>query len=223
MPDFYRSLAMLGASLALSAAVANPVAASTLTMGGADIVPSTSLGYCMECGGGRVWQIEEIVDGIKDTTVLDPGFPYNGFAGATGQVGTIRLELVGTFNLDSFLLWNDINIASEGMNTFRLDFFDDSESLLSSTATLIAPTGQLAAGRYDFASTVFGVGRVDLVVLSNLQSPNGARIEIREVEFEAARVSEVPVPGTLGLLGVGLAAISFARNRASKLSQEQRA
>ena len=174
-------------------------------------------------GGGRVWQIAEIVDGIKDDTVLNPGFPYNGFAGATGQVGKISLDLVGTFNLDSFLLWNDINIVSEGINTFRLDFFDDSESLLSSTATLSAPAGQLAAGRYDFASTVFGVGRVDLVVLSNLLSPNGARIEIREVEFEGTRVSEVPVPGTLGLLGVGLAAISFARNRASKLSQEQRA
>lgn len=128
----------------------------------------------MDCGAGA-WMVKEIVDGVKDETVMNPGYPYNGFVGFPGKNGTITLDLCGTYDLNSFLVWNDINIEQEGINTFRLDFFDDSESLLSSTGILIAPAGQLTVERFDFASTVCGVGRVDLVVLSLHQ----LHIEIR--------------------------------------------
>jgi hypothetical protein len=183
---------------------ASPASADLIQMG--DIVPSTTIGPCVECLAGRVWLITEINDGITaDTPPL-----FNGFAGETGVLGTIHLDLVGTFNLDSFLLWNDINVVHEGVESFRLHFYDASNALISSSGILFAPVSQLAAGQYDFA-TVFGVSSVDLEVLSHLASPSGERIEIREVAFLGEAV--VPEPSTLGLSALALAGLGAAARR----------
>jgi hypothetical protein len=202
MPTF-KQHAAVGAVVLLSLVAASAQATVIVP------VPTTSIGPCVECLPGRVWLITEITDGIKDEAVANPGAPYNGFAGATGEVGTIHLDLIGTYNLTRFSLWNDINVAQEGVDTFRLDFFDEANLLISSSPILNAPVSQLTAGVYDFAP-VLGVGRVDLVVLSNLASPSGQRIEIREVEFEG---EPVPEPTTLALLGAGLVAVRARRRR----------
>ena len=115
--------ALVAVATYLTFGAINPAAAGPI--GGADIIPTTSIGYCVECFFPRVWLITEITDGITDESLANPGSPYNGFAGTTGAVGTIHLDLVGTYNLTSFLLWNDINVVHEGVETFRLDFFDD--------------------------------------------------------------------------------------------------
>ena len=192
-----------GALMACWLAGAAP--ASATLIGTTDIVPTTAIGPCVECLAGRVWLIGEITDGIT----ADSGPSYNGFAGETGVVGTIHLDLVGTFNLSRFLLWNDINVSHEGVATFRLDFFDEANAFISSSLIYDAPVSQLAAGEYDFAS-VLGVGSVDLVVLSNLPSGAGERIEIREVAFEG---EAVPEPATAGLLALGLAGLGLAWHR----------
>ena len=210
----FRLLQVIGLVTCCLAAV-TPASAALIQMG--DIVPTTSIGPCVECLPGRTptWAIEEITDGIT----VDNLPQFNGFAGETDAVGTIHLDLVGTFNLNSFLLWNDINVVHEGVESFRLDFFDDADGLLSSSPTLYGPIGQLAAEQYDFASTIFGVGSVDLVVLTNLPSPSGKRIEIREVAFLG---EAVPEPSTLGLLALGLAALGAAKRNRTARSQERR-
>ena len=187
-------------------AAATPASAALIGVG--DIVPTTTIGPCVECLPGRVWLITEITDG----TTADTPPNFNGFAGVTGVIGTIHLDLIGTFNLNSFLLWNDINVVHEGVETFRLHFFDEADALLSSSPILAAPISQLAAGQYDFASTVLGVGSVDLEVLSNLPSVHGQRIEIREVAFLG---EEVPEPSTLGLSVLVFAVLGIARRRSS--------
>jgi hypothetical protein len=192
--------------------VAPPASASLI--GTTDIVPSTAIGPCIECLPGRVWLIGEITDGIT----ADVGPNFNGFSGETGVVGTIHLDLVGTFDLSGFLLWNDVNVNHEGVETFRLDFFNEANVLISSSPIYAAPVSQLAAGQYDFASTVLGVGSVDLVVLSNLPSAFGERIEIREVAFEGTLV---PEPSTAMLLALGVAFFAARGSREGSLRAAQ--
>lgn len=188
-----------------AAAVAAPVHAALL-QGPAYITATTTMAACevSTCLGFGL-NINEIAD--NDTS------NFNGWAGQTGLLGTIRLDLLGTFDLDGFSLWNDINVRDEGVRTFQLHFFDASDQLLASSATLSA-ISQFAAQVYGFA-TVGGVSRVDLQVLSTSD-----RIEIREVAFNgiASTSNGVPEPTSLALAGLGLALAALRRRRARPLA-----
>lgn len=181
-----------------SAAVAVPAHAALL-QGPTYITATTSMAACevSTCAGFGL-NINEIADG--DTT------NFNGWAGQTGLLGTIKLDLLGTFDLTSFSLWNDINVSAEGVRTLQLQFFDASDQLLSSTATLSA-ISQVPAQVYSLG-TINGVSRVDLQVLSA-----SGRIEIREVAFngQASGTQVVPEPTSLALAGLGLAFVAASR------------
>lgn len=145
--------------------------------------------------------INEIADGSTAN--------LNGWAGQTGLLGTIKLDLLGSFDLDSFSLWNDVNVSNEGVRSFQLHFYGAADQLLGSTGTLSA-ISQFPAQVYSFG-TVHGASRVDLQVLSA-----SGRIEIREVAFngEASSNGTVPEPGVSLLAGLGLALMAVqARQR----------
>ncbi len=76
-------------------------------------------------------------------------------------------------------------MTAEGIQNFRLDFFDASDAPLGSTSVLVGPLGMSAPMVYTFASPVSDVKRVDLVVLT--LNPN-QRLEIREVAFNSEDV-----------------------------------
>lgn len=169
-------------------------AQAALIQGPASISASTSL----PTYSGWTRPISEMVDGISAD--------FNGWAGGNGLVGTIQLDLLGSFDLNSFSLWNDINILREGVGDFQLHFFDASDNLISTSARYTAPVGQFAAGVYNFAS-VQGVSRVDLEVLTLLTGGVCCRIEIREVAFNGERsgaVQGVPEPTGAALAGLSL-------------------
>jgi hypothetical protein len=166
------------------------------------IIPSTNL---PSVGS---FPINQIADGItKDG--LFPTFPgsFNGFVSPTAT-GIITLDLVGEFNLSSFILWNDINVFQEGIKDFRLNFFTSSNSLIpvNFSTNFTAPITQVEAEEYVFGEVVPGVSRVDLVVLSSQQSSGINRIEIREVAFTGDPVASVPEPLTVfgSILGLGI-------------------
>jgi hypothetical protein len=168
------------------------------------IIPSTNL---PSLGS---FPINQIADGITRDGLFPtfPG-PFNGFA-SPAATGTITLDLVGEFNLSSFILWNDINVFQEGIKDFRLNFFTSSNSLIpiNFSTNFTAPITQVEAEEYVFGEVVPGVSRVDLVVLSSQESSLGGinRIEIREVAFTGDPVASVPEPLTVfgSILGLGI-------------------
>ncbi len=174
---FVRTLLTLVATCAFAAT------ASAALIGGSMISPSTSMP-----SSGAGFTIDQIADGITADNS-----PFNGFAAIPGMVGTIHLDLVTTADLASFVLWNDINVLGEGISDFRLDFFDASNVLISSSPAYVGPYGQVAPQTYTFPGPVLGVKRVDLVVQTLNPSPCcGLRLEIREVAFNSAPTTSTP-------------------------------
>ena len=155
-------------------------------IGGSSINPSTTLTAVAP------WTIDQIADDI--TTDIEP---FNGFVSNSAS-GTISLGLVdGPSTLTNFVLWNDVNVFREGINDFFLEFYDTTDTLLSTSTTFQGPLGQFDPQIYNF-SPVNDVSRVDLVVLSSNVGVF-TRIEIREVGFNA-----VPIPAAVWLFGSGL-------------------
>lgn len=197
------ALRALGASLAAAALAST--ASAALIQGPGSIAASTAVptcgSFCLNIG----WNINEIADGSTAN--------FNGFAGATGVLGTIKLDLLGNFDLTSFELWNDVNVANEGVRGFELDFFDATDQLIgtSGALTAVSPPSYLSPSAvYNFA-TVSNVSRVDLRVTGV-----SGRIEIREVAFNGNPTGSggsVPEPASLALVAAGLLAVAASRRR----------
>jgi hypothetical protein len=202
-----QSTAYLVPAIALSGLLVAQPAAAALLQGPAYIQATTDLPTCGAVCGGVGSNINQIAD--SDTS------NFNGWAGADGLVGTIKLDLLATYDITGFLLWNDINVLREGVGDFQLHFYDASDTLISSSLRYTAPISNFDAGSYSFA-TVQGVSRVDLEVLTLLTGGVCCRIEIREVAFngEPSSVGAIPEPSTYALMLLGLGAVgAFARRK----------
>ena len=191
----------VGLAIALNTGVAYGA-----TISGSQIIPSTNLPNV------NPWTIDLISDGITADTPTTLPY-YNGFVSNQDR-GTITLDLVGEFDLTSFILWNDINVQKEGIKDFRLDFFNSSNTQIpvSFSTTFVAPIGQVAPTEYLFDKLVSGVSRVDLVVL-NSHPLTFNRIEIREVAFTGTPTTATAVPEPTSILGIAVAGFGmlFAR------------
>jgi hypothetical protein len=187
-PRLVAGLALLaGTSLASAAPIGHP-----------HLTASTSLGQY------SVFSIDQMVDGITADS------PFNGYAsGPATPVGRVTVGFDALYDLESFSLWNDINILNEGVRSFSLSFEGAGGVDLGSTGVFSA-VSQFAAQVYGFAP-VAGVQRVHIDVLtSNLQ------IEIREVAFNGeASVpgGSVPEPASLLLVAAALGAAAAATKR----------
>lgn len=187
--------------------LARAAAASVLVCAGAaqadlidttQITPSTTLPFFACCG--LQFTIDQINDGISNDSPV-----FNGFAASGITSGRITLALDQAYDLDSFTLWNDINVLNEGVRSFTLSFEDAGGSALGSTGTLLA-VSQSGPQVYSFADTVMGVKTVQLDVLTS-----SLQIEIREVAFNGVAV--VPEPGTLATLLSGLGVLGLVLRR----------
>lgn len=102
--------------------------------------------------------------------------PYNGFA-SDAFTGTISINLDKDYMLNGFMLWNDINVQSEGIAEFSLIFYNAAGVKIGNSSLFTAPVGQSTPGTYTF-NPIEGVRRVDLVI-SKTHGYWG--IEIREI------------------------------------------
>lgn len=145
--------------------------------------------------------VSMINDGITGTASS-----LNGFASDT--LGVISLSFNQAYDLRSFILWNDIVVNNEGIDDFVLRFYDSSDDLISTPASTgyVGPVGQVAPEEYIFSSSVQGVRRVELQVLSGQFSPT--RSEIREVDFGV-----VPEPSSALLFVLSISGFVFVRRK----------
>lgn len=166
-------------------------------IGTTDITPSTSLGQYAS------YSLDQLHDGI-----VSDAFPYNGYASGFGVTsGLITLSLDQTYDLNSFSLWNDINIQSQGVRSFSLNFLDSSGMSIGTTGDLFA-VSQFDAQVYNFSQTFLGVKTVELNI-----SDSDLQIEIRELSFNGTATSSVPEPATLLLFGAGLIGLTRVRRK----------
>lgn len=181
-----------------------PLLAAMAALGGggaqAALIQTTQIVASQSLGQYIYFSIDQVHDGN-----LGDAPPYNGYASGFGIVsGRITLTLDKAYDLDSFLLWNDVNVSDEGVRSFRLSFEDAVGNALGTTGVYSA-VSQFAAQSYSFA-TVAGVKKVYLDVLnSNLQ------IEIRELAFNGTPA--IPEPGTWAMLLSGLGAVGWMARR----------
>lgn len=183
---------LLGSTLLLASTLS---AASVIQT--TQISPSTTL--MPFTYGQQTFTLEQLHDGITADA------PFNGFASNGTTNGTITLSLDKAYDLQSFVLWNDINVRNEGVRTFELRFLDSSNIQIGSSGMLTA-VSQLAPQTYSF-STVAGVKSVLLDV-----SSASLQIEIRELAFNG-NISAVPEPASAVLALAGLAVVAAAIRR----------
>ncbi len=130
--------------------------------------------------GTSRFPISEMVDG--NSSDADP---FNGYQASNGRTGIITLTLDQAYDLTSFYLWNDINVRAEGVQNYRLRFYDANNNVIGPDVTgLTTNSGQVAPHITNFSK--LGVKRVDLIVDSVRTTTSIRRVEIREVAFQGA-------------------------------------
>ena len=117
-------------------------------------VPFDQVTPTTEMSPTAAWPIEEISDGITS----DDGPDFNGFV-SDDDMGIISLDLAKLYDLESFIIFNDVNVFSEGIMDFRLEFFDCASLQIETSfdPTYLAPFNQLSGQEYVFPKTVSGV------------------------------------------------------------------
>jgi len=190
------------------------LASFTSLASGATMIHFNNITPTANVSASAEFPVSEISDGVTNE-----GNPsgLNGFMSAS--LGTITFTFDQDYELNSLLLWNDVNLngdASEGIDSFSLAFFDSSDAVIAtpSATTYTAPVEQLTAQEYIFSGGVEGVRRVDLEVLSSQWTGNTA-IEIREVAFTEVAASMVPEPSITIFLGISAIGLFGRRKRSN--------
>lgn len=148
------------------------------------VTATTSLGQW------STYSIEQISDGIS----VDCAPTCNGFT-TTAKTGPINFSFNEPHDIDSFKLWNDVNIRKEGIKTFYLEFKNTSNAILTSEE-FEAVSGQADVQIFTFPK-IQDVVSVKLNVLSSLLETGptpttrtfAERIEVREIGFTGTPAS----------------------------------
>lgn len=132
---------------------------------------------------------------------------WEGGSGAA-ENGTVHMIVSGT----------TLNVSATSGEAFDLNAFDSGISWYdaSSTRDLSITANLFGGGTSVFDFTIdrsfqtFAAGLTNLASLDFNLVPGGSYIAIDNIDFS---ISEVPVPGTIALLGLGLVALGYRQRR----------
>jgi hypothetical protein len=139
------------------------------------------------------------------------GVPENAWAASGPVTGTITFDLGGIFDLDGMAVWNFNSNNIYGIARLTIDGSLDGNSYAPIAG---APTNFAigALGAAELAELFSFTATAHFVRFNVASSHGGPGIGLSEVMFTGTAAA-VPEPGTLALLGLGLAGLGLSRRR----------
>lgn len=199
----------------MSASVLTSLLAIAALQANAAPITGTTVSTTFASPGDLGSVIQNVVDGSGLSSYTTgathaAGAPTNSWAVSDGAVtGTITFDLGGVFALDGMAVWNFNAFSVFGINGLTIDGSLDGilYAPISGAPTNFAIGASLAA---ELAELFSFTTTTQFVRFNVASSHGGPGIGLSEVMFTG---TAVPEPGTLAILGLGLAGLAASRRR----------
>lgn len=129
--------------------------------------------------------------------------------------GFIVFDLGAVFNVNQMVLWNGAGGVTASPSSFNVSTSLTSNFSVSQAGGSFAGNMLYTGTVYDLANTSARFVRMDIA--GNFG--NGCCVAIGDIAFDVTQAAAVPEPGSLALLGLGVAGFAFSRRMKKSASK----